>query len=135
MRRLAAFRLFRAPMPPKPKHADALAKNLRKLRQEKDMTQEALSVKAGYATSNYITRVESGQRSVPIKKLMELAKVLDVTPEYLLREPSVDDLRADALQRIVMLLGDSTIEELQAVEKLLAALKIFRSAVVEGRKE
>lgn len=99
------------------------------------MTQEALSVKVGYATSNYITRVESGQRSVPIKKLMELAKVLDVTPEYLLREPSVDDLKTDALQRIAMLLGDSTIEELQAVEKMLAALKIFRSAVIEGRRE
>ncbi|WP_064609283.1 helix-turn-helix domain-containing protein [Streptobacillus moniliformis] len=48
------------------------------------LTQEELAKKIGYKTKGSITRLENGERDLPIDKLKLLAKALNTTPEYLL---------------------------------------------------
>jgi len=62
---------------------DAFGKNLRKLREERGMSQEALANEAGVAFSQ-IGRIERGVRSPTLSTIASLAKGLGVEPKKLL---------------------------------------------------
>lgn len=59
------------------------AANVRRLRREQGMTQEALAERAGLHPT-YISTVESGDRNVTLDSLERLAKALGVKPFELL---------------------------------------------------
>lgn len=60
-------------MPPKTK----IGKNLKKLRQEKQLTQAELAKKAGINT-NYYARIERGEETPSLDTLKKLTKILKV---------------------------------------------------------
>ena len=63
---------------------------LRKLRLQKDLSQEELALRAGLDRA-YPSLLESGRRQPTLTVLIALAKALDITPEALLRN-AVDEL-------------------------------------------
>lgn len=47
------------------------------------MTQQELAEKMGFKTRSHISLIEQGERNIPVNKIKELAKILDISPEYL----------------------------------------------------
>lgn len=62
------------------------ASNVRRLRLERNLTQELLAEGAGLHT-NYISSVERGQRNISIGNIERIACALGVTMAELLTEP------------------------------------------------
>ena len=60
-----------------------IGNRIRLMREKKGMTQEQLALKVGYDSRSTICCIETGSRGVPIDKIIEIAKCLDCTPEYL----------------------------------------------------
>jgi transcriptional regulator with XRE-family HTH domain len=66
---------------------ELFAFNLRRLRHEKGLSQEALAQEAGVNRS-YMSRLERGSSYAGLEIIGKLADVLDVEPTELLRLPS-----------------------------------------------
>lgn len=68
---------------------------LRKLRQEKGLTQQQLAEKLGYVTNSYVSDVEKGKFIPSKEKLKKIAKALNVSFEELknlLTESKIEEL-------------------------------------------
>jgi len=57
---------------------EILAKNLRRLRREKGISQEALADRAGISQT-YLSEVESAKRNIAVDNIEALANAFDVT--------------------------------------------------------
>jgi len=57
--------------------------NVRRLRQEKGLTQEEFAEKSGFS-QQYVSGLENGRRNPTIVSLYELAQALDTTPIVLI---------------------------------------------------
>ncbi len=73
--------------------SNIVAQNLRAVRAQQKMSQEAVAKKARVSVS-YVSMLEGGQRTPPLETLEMLAKALDVSPMYLLQELSADRPRS-----------------------------------------
>lgn len=60
-----------------------VGRNVRRLRSEADLTQEALAERSGLS-QQYISDLECGRRNPTIVSLWELAQALGVTPDRLI---------------------------------------------------
>jgi transcriptional regulator with XRE-family HTH domain len=66
---------------------DTVAQNLRALRAQQKLSQQAVAKKAKVSVS-YVSMLERGERTPPLETLEVLAKALGVSPLHLFREPS-----------------------------------------------
>jgi transcriptional regulator with XRE-family HTH domain len=66
---------------------ETFARNLRRLRNAKGLTQDELAADAGISRS-YLSQIESGSFYVSIKIIGKLADVLDAEPEEFLKRPA-----------------------------------------------
>jgi transcriptional regulator with XRE-family HTH domain len=66
---------------------ETFARNLRRLRNARGLTQDALAADAGISRS-YLSQIESGSFYVSIKIIGKLADVLDAEPEEFLKRPA-----------------------------------------------
>lgn len=57
---------------------------IRKLRIEQNITQRQLAERLYYASERQLQRIESGETSCSVDKLMEIAQILETTTDYLL---------------------------------------------------
>ena len=64
---------------------DVLAKNMRRLRAERGLTQEALAGESGM-NRTYLSSVERSERNVSIDNIARIAAALHVEPWTLLRD-------------------------------------------------
>ena len=64
-----------------------VAQNLRRLRQDRGLSQEELAGQAGL-NRNYVGMIEREENAPTVDTLEALAKVLKVEPEELLKRPS-----------------------------------------------
>lgn len=62
----------------------AVGERIRSCRKNKKLTQCALAEKLDYASERQLQRIESGEISCSVDKLMEIAQVLEVSTDYLL---------------------------------------------------
>ena len=62
-----------------------VAANVRRIRIEKKLTQEALAIKAGISP-NFLACFERGETGLALSRLEKIAKVLKVKPSQLLEE-------------------------------------------------
>lgn len=56
---------------------------VKKLREEKGMTQEELAIKLGYKSKSSVAHIENG-RDIPRSMVVTLADILETTPSYLM---------------------------------------------------
>jgi DNA-binding XRE family transcriptional regulator len=61
----------------------ALGRNIRRLRSERELTQEELASRAGLS-ANYVGEIERGMRNPSVKVLFDLARALTRPPATLL---------------------------------------------------
>lgn len=61
-----------------------IGKRIKNLRQSAGMTQEELSTKLGHSSRSYISRIESGERDIGQSEIVVLARIFEVSPEYIL---------------------------------------------------
>lgn len=71
--------------PKNPKSRAILARNLRRLRAERGLSQEALAERAGLHRT-YVGSVERGERNVSLDNIAKLARALGVTVAQLLQD-------------------------------------------------
>ncbi|BCL93393.1 helix-turn-helix domain-containing protein [Ralstonia pseudosolanacearum] len=64
-----------------------LADNLRRVRQQREVSQETLGAECGFHRT-YISQVERAVTNITLDNLQKIAMVLDVEPADLLREQS-----------------------------------------------
>jgi transcriptional regulator with XRE-family HTH domain len=67
--------------------ADIVARNLRTVRAQQNLSQETVAKKAKLSVS-YVSMLERGQRTPPLETLEMIARALGVAPTYLLQELS-----------------------------------------------
>ena len=62
----------------------SIGNNIKRKREELGYTQEELAQKMGYKSKSTINKIELGKNDVPQRKIMQFAKVLNTTVEYLM---------------------------------------------------
>ena len=67
-----------------------LAANLKRLRTQAGLSQEALADRAGLHRT-YVNSVEGGHRNVTLENIFALAKALGTAPSALIRLPKEDE--------------------------------------------
>lgn len=106
-------------------------------RQELKLSQRELAAQLGYTDHTTLTRIEAGKVDLPQSRLMKIAKVLGVTPGYLIGSANEEDsqknsqlaklavrLRTDeAFYKRVAALAELSEKQLQGVDQLIAAFK------------
>lgn len=58
--------------------------NIKRLREEKGMSQDELAELTGYTSRSSIAKIEKGAVDLPQTKIIAFAKALGVTPSYLM---------------------------------------------------
>ena len=61
-----------------------VGERIRNCRKDKKLTQCSLAEKLDYASERQLQRIESGEISCSVDKLVEIAQVLEVSTDYLL---------------------------------------------------
>ncbi len=61
-----------------------LGDRVKHLREKQGMTQEELAQKLGKKSKSTVAHIESGSRDIPRSMVVELAKILNVSPCYLM---------------------------------------------------
>ena len=95
-----------------------IGKNIRRLREERGLTQEELAIRIGYQTRTAINKIELGMRDLPQSKIVLCAEALGVTPAVLMGWVEEDEsVKNDVLANIVMTLRKDD-DLLQLVAKI-----------------
>lgn len=95
---------------------------VKKIRNEKGMTQEELAEKSHLSTV-YIGYVENAKRQVGLSALMSIANALDVGTDYLLGKPDFNELDS-----VKLLTGCSEIQ----TEIIIAIIKAIKNVLSEN---
>lgn len=62
-------------------------------RRKRGMTQGSLAERLDYVTERQLQRIENGETSCSVDKLMEIAQILEVSTDYILFGLSKDDIK------------------------------------------
>lgn len=105
-----------------------VGKNIQRLRKEKGLTQEELSIRAAIS-KNHLSRIETGTGSMSLDSLIVIANALNTTPDYvLIGEYDITPDRASLLIRDKLkgLTSDEMLYIMKAVD-LFHELKVNRT--------
>lgn len=61
-----------------------IGEKIKKRRIELNLSQQQLADKLGYTSRSSITKIEKGENDIPRSKVIEIAKALETTPDYLM---------------------------------------------------
>lgn len=110
----------------------SLGQKIKKLREERKMTQEQLAKLMGYSHKSSINKIELGKADLPQSKLHEFAKVFNVNPVSLFIEYWDEKYDSDSIAKELKLLdqicdlyGKDTAE----------ILELFTQLNEQGRKK
>lgn len=62
----------------------AVGARMKEMRRRRGLTQAELAARLDYSSERQLQRIENGETSCSVDKLMEIAQVLEVTTDYLL---------------------------------------------------
>lgn len=62
----------------------AVGFRIKQLRRKESMTQQQLAERLCYATERQVQRIENGEISCPVDRLMEIAQIFNISTDYLL---------------------------------------------------
>ncbi|WZY36082.1 helix-turn-helix transcriptional regulator [Bacillus sp. FSL W8-1122] len=102
-----------------------MGKKIRKLRLDKNLTQEELGEKIGGYANTYISQMESGKRKISIELLEKIAEVLSVDITYFFDES--DEVKLPDGSKAVVIqpedLGEVTPEEIMEFIEMAKRMK------------
>ena len=92
-----------------------VGERIKKLRKERDLTQNQLSEMLDYTSERQLQRIENGETGCTIDKLMEIAQILNVSTDYLLfgTEYRVVDNKSEGQKRFIKLISDVVFDNLE----------------------
>lgn len=61
-----------------------VGERIKEARRRRKMTQSSLAEKLDYTTERQLQRIENGETSCSVDKLMEIAQILEVSTDYIL---------------------------------------------------
>lgn len=62
----------------------AVGFRIKQLRRKESMTQQQFAERLCYATERQVQRIENGEISCPVDRLMEIAQIFNISTDYLL---------------------------------------------------
>jgi transcriptional regulator with XRE-family HTH domain len=95
-----------------------VGRNLRKYRDENNLTQNELAEIVGISTP-FLANLERGKKGMSLPVLVNIANALHVSPDYLLREESPEN----RLGNMISLLRDEPESFIMAMEKMIRLCK------------
>lgn len=108
---------------------ESIGERIKKRREELNMTQAEVARLLGYKSTASITKMELGKRGLPQNKIIELAKILQTTPEYLIGWSEHQPTKVPSQNtKIKIIKRDGTITEfdtskiVEAINKVLGTL-------------
>jgi transcriptional regulator with XRE-family HTH domain len=102
-----------------------IGENIKRIREEKDITQEELSARLGYKTKSSISKIEKGAADFPMAKLRRIADALGVDVWEIIGFNEVEMDEAEPrpeLDALVELLRTLSPEELRRVHDFALGL-------------
>lgn len=98
---------------------------IRKLREQRDYTQENMAYELGLSTSAY-SKIETGRTDPSVGRITQIAKILGEDPGYFFQEKQISN-KLEETQRPVGYASKNDLEELTAIitkmQKEIAELK------------
>jgi transcriptional regulator with XRE-family HTH domain len=98
-----------------------IGENIRRIREERGMTQEELAIRVGYTSKSTINKIEQGVNEVRQNKIVEFAKALGTSPAVLMGWVNEEvDKKNDAIADIVLKLrkDDELLSMMEKISKL-----------------
>ena len=100
-----------------------LGERIKLKREEKGMSQLDLAKKVGYGTRSAISMIEADKRDLPLAKVREIAKVLEVSPDWLMGWADISIKVKTDLDLTVEALNNLTPQQLKRVRSYIEFLK------------
>ena len=94
----------------------AVGARMKEMRRRRGLTQAELAARLDYSSERQLQRIENGETSCSVDKLMEIAQVLEVTTDYLLF--GIMKVQGDRFQRC---LANKTEKQTEYLYRLLEA--------------
>lgn len=101
----------------KDKYVETVAKNIKTLREGREMSQEKLANLCGHTSNSarsWVSKIEKGERNIVISELYKIAIALDVTPSTLYIE--FPDFTPDALRLKRLLLWNDILGNVEGLK-------------------
>ena len=92
-----------------------VGERIKEARRRRKMTQSSLAEKLDYTTERQLQRIENGETSCSVDKLMEIAQILEVSTDYLLTGDIIDKDKLLLSEKLDKL----TSEEIRLVEGII----------------
>lgn len=108
-----------------------LYKNIKKRRQNLDMTQEELAKKLGYADRSMVAKIEQGKVDLPQSKIVEMANALHINPGDLMGWDTNTTTKAVSIPVYGTIPAG---EPLEAIEDVLDNIEIPLSWTASGKE-
>ena len=90
------------------------------LRKQRGLTQEELAIRLGYKSKSSVAHIELG-RDIPRSQIVQLAAILDTTPQYLMgwdEKNAPDDVRSAIIEKVTNLSDSKAVRLLGYLEAL-----------------
>ena len=95
-----------------------IGKRILQRRIELNMSQEELALKIGYKDRSSIAKIESGERDIRQRKVIDLANALDTTPQWLMGYEENATSSIDAKDRIDRIIENRDLLQISELEKI-----------------
>lgn len=102
-------------------HTCSITENIRRVREERGLTQEALAELAGISHS-HLSKVESGSRTIGMKTYIKILEALEVVP-VLVSEADGTEKSIELLSRFLCILKECPELELQFYLDTIESMK------------
>ena len=121
--------------------------NIRKRREQLNITQQELAERMGYTSRSTISKIENGENDIPQSKIIAFAKALNTTPAYLMgwEDETTNKSRPSGDERVDEILAKNevlrefydilkTLPEEQQTELLETAIFLAEKKAQQQRK-
>jgi transcriptional regulator with XRE-family HTH domain len=108
--------------------------NVRRLRSQKKMTQEALAYEANLNPA-FFGRVERGQKNATTETWYKIANVLDVPMMELFAVEKQGDYHLQAIAKIKVALNEVSDEDADRIARIVSEIVQMRKNIIEAKQK
>lgn len=113
-----------------------IGKRILQRRTELNMSQEELAQKVGYKDRSSIARIESGERDIRQKKVVEFAEALKTTPAWLMGYDEEDKKEPDHQKyQVIRPNMDALLKPLPISEEMLKTVREAEKVLIQMNEE